>query len=106
MAVIDGLEKRFGKFALVVAVATRAKELKEGFVASREVSGGTAIGWAITEIARGDVRIRAGKPGDAIENVTSPLRHWGEEEGLGVARLSDSARGRGVEGRGKGASRW
>jgi len=64
MAVIDGLKKRFGKFALVVAVATRAKELKEGFVASREVSGGTAIGWAITEIARGDVRIRGGKPGE------------------------------------------
>jgi DNA-directed RNA polymerase subunit K/omega len=58
--VIDRLAKRFGKFALVVAVFRRADDLKERIGSLGEPSGGKLINRAITEIARGDVRIRGG----------------------------------------------
>ena len=62
--VIDRLAKRFGKFALVAAVAKRAHDLQERIGASGESNGGELVNQAITEIARGDVRIRGGKPGE------------------------------------------
>jgi len=58
--VIDRLAKRFGKYALVVAVGRRAEDLLERIGASGGPSGGRLIDRAITEIARGDVRIRGG----------------------------------------------
>ena len=66
--VIDRLAKRFGKYALVVGVAKRAHDLKERIDGSLEPSGGGLIDRAITEIARGDVRIRGGKPGEEEED--------------------------------------
>jgi DNA-directed RNA polymerase subunit K/omega len=60
--VIDRLAKRFGKYALVAGVAKRAHDLKERIDGSLDPSGGGLIDRAITEIAKGDVRIRAGKP--------------------------------------------
>jgi len=59
--VIDRLAKRFGKYALVVGVAKRAHDLKDRIDASLEPSGGGLIERAITEIAKGDVRIRGEK---------------------------------------------
>jgi DNA-directed RNA polymerase subunit K/omega len=62
--VIDRLAKRFGKYALVVGVARRANDLKERIDGSLVPSGGGLIDRAINEIARGDVRIKGGKPGE------------------------------------------
>jgi len=62
--VIDRLAKRFGKYALVVGVAKRAHDLKERIDGSLDPSGGGLIDRAITEIAKGDVRIRGGKPAE------------------------------------------
>jgi DNA-directed RNA polymerase subunit K/omega len=66
--VIDRLAKRFGKYALVVGVAKRAHDLKERIDGSLEPSGGGLIDRAITEIAKGNVRIRGGKPEDEKED--------------------------------------
>ena len=63
---IDRLAKRFGRFALVAAVAKRAGDLKERIDPSLDPSGGGMIDRAISEIARGDVRIRGGKPGEEV----------------------------------------
>lgn len=60
--VIDRLAKRYGKYALVVGVARRAHDLKERIDATLEPSGGGLINRALTEIARGEVRIRGGEP--------------------------------------------
>jgi DNA-directed RNA polymerase subunit K/omega len=56
--VIDRLAKRLGKYALVVGVAKRAEDLKERVESSLEPGGGGFVNRAISEIARGQVRIR------------------------------------------------
>ena len=63
--VIDRLAKRYGKYALVVGVAKRAHDLKERIDSALEPSGGGLINRAITEIARGRVRLRSEKAEDA-----------------------------------------
>ncbi len=55
---IDTLTKRFGKYALVVGVATRAHDLREQVQSALEPSSGGLVNRALREIARGDVRIR------------------------------------------------
>ena len=65
--VIDRLTKRFGKYALVVGVAKRAHDLKERIDSSLEPGSGGLINRAITEIARGDVRLRREKPEEESE---------------------------------------
>jgi DNA-directed RNA polymerase subunit K/omega len=65
--VIDALTKRFGKYALVVGVSTRAHDLRERIDAALDPSGGGLVNRALREIARGDVRIRAEKPKEEPE---------------------------------------
>jgi len=60
--VVDRMAKRFGKYALVVAVSRRAQDLKERIDSALEPSGGGMLNRALEEIARGDVRLRGGKP--------------------------------------------
>ena len=66
-AVIDTLTKRFGKYALVVGVATRAQDLRERIDRSLEPSGGSIVKRALKEIARGDVKIRGESPKEEPE---------------------------------------
>jgi DNA-directed RNA polymerase subunit K/omega len=56
--VIDTLTKRFGKYALVVGVAVRARDLRERIGSALEPSSGGLVNRALREIARGEVRIR------------------------------------------------
>jgi DNA-directed RNA polymerase subunit K/omega len=60
--VVDGLTKRFGKYALVVGVAKRAQDLKERIDSAIEPSSGGLVDRAIREIARGEVKIRGEEP--------------------------------------------
>ena len=64
---INTLTKRFGKYALVVGVAKRAKDLRERIDRSLEPSGGSIVKRALKEIARGDVKIRAESPKEEPE---------------------------------------
>ena len=64
---IDRLAQRFGKYALVVGVAKRAHDLKERIDSALEPSGGGLVNRAITEIARGDVKIRGEEPEEESE---------------------------------------
>jgi DNA-directed RNA polymerase subunit K/omega len=76
--VIARLANRFGKYALVMGVVRRAEDLREAGMARRahdplvlidpwlKSSGGEVVNQAITEIARGDVRIRGAKPGEEV----------------------------------------
>jgi len=56
--IIDRLAKRYGRYALVVGVAKRARDLKERIDSTFEPSDGGLINRAIGEIARGAVHIR------------------------------------------------
>jgi len=64
---IDRLAKRYGRFALVVAVARRAHDLKERIESALEPSDGGLINRAIGEVAQGSVRIRQEKPEEDSE---------------------------------------
>ena len=64
---IDTLTKRFGKYALVVGVATRAHDLRERIDRALEPSGGSIVKRALKEIARGDVKIRGESPKEEPE---------------------------------------
>jgi len=59
--VVDRLAKRFGKYALVAGVAKRAHDLKERTDSALVPSGGKLIIRAISEIARGEVRLHGAK---------------------------------------------
>jgi len=59
--VIDTLMKRFGKYALVVGVVGRAHDLRDRIDSKLEPGSGGLVNRALQEIARGDVRIRAGR---------------------------------------------
>jgi DNA-directed RNA polymerase subunit K/omega len=67
MEVVDALTKRFGKYALVVGVSTRAHDLRERIDMSRDPSGGGLVNRALREIARGEVHIRGEKPKEEPE---------------------------------------
>jgi len=59
---VDRLAKKVGRYALVVGVAKRARDLRERIDSTLEPSGGGLIRRALNEIARGDVRIKGRKP--------------------------------------------
>ena len=55
---LDGLVKKYGKFTVVMAVAKRAKDLKEHVESVLAPGSGSLIRRAITEIADGAAKIR------------------------------------------------
>lgn len=64
---IDVLAKRMGRYALVVGVAKRARDLKERIESALEPAGGGLIKRALEEIATGQVRVREEKPEDEAQ---------------------------------------
>jgi DNA-directed RNA polymerase subunit K/omega len=58
LTVIDRLVKKHGKYALVVGVAKRSRELKERIESALVPSQGRLIRRAISEVAEGRVKIR------------------------------------------------
>ena len=55
---VDRLVKKYGKYALVVGVAKRSRELKERIESALIPSPGGLIRRAIKEIAEGSVKIQ------------------------------------------------
>ena len=55
---VDRLVKKHGKYALVVAVAKRARDLKERIESALVPGSGGLIRRAISEIAEGQVKVQ------------------------------------------------
>jgi len=57
MADVDRMARRYGKFTLVVAVAKRARDLRERSSRSLAPSTGSFISKALSEISEGKVKV-------------------------------------------------
>ncbi len=55
---LDRLVKKYGKFTVVMAVAKRARDLKDRVESALVPGSGGLIRRAITEIADGEVKVR------------------------------------------------
>lgn len=56
---IERLTRRLGKYALVVAVSQRARELKDRQVRINDINTSNLVGRALSEIADGRVKLIA-----------------------------------------------
>lgn len=52
------LTRRYGKYALVVGVATRAHDLRDRIDSALDPGSASVLNRALKEVASGDVRIR------------------------------------------------
>jgi DNA-directed RNA polymerase subunit K/omega len=54
---VERLTRRMGKYALVVAVSQRTRELKDRQARNADISASSLVGNALKEIAEGKVKI-------------------------------------------------